>query len=381
VNPYYQQDGVTIYHGDCREVLPQIEASTVSAIVADPPYFRVKSEAWDRQWKDAGRFLDWLGSVADEWRRVMAGNGSVYCFASSDMGDRVAGVIGSRFNVLNRVRWIKEQGWHQKAERATLRSFLTPWEEIIFAEHACADADASKQAGYDEAARLLHQRVYAPIGAVVAGKRQAAGLQRWEVDVACAPSKKPTGLCYRWEEGACLPTLEQFVALCRLCGDEREYEGLRREYEGLRREYEGLRREYEGLRREYEGLRRPFFIADNDQASDIWRFPTVSPFAGKHPCEKPLSLLSYMIQTSTRPKDIVLDSFIGSGSTLEAARNLGRRAIGIEREERYCEIAAERLSQSDIFAAVVAGDDTPAVLPSSGGLFSESNTETDGQTL
>jgi site-specific DNA-methyltransferase (adenine-specific) len=66
---------------------------------------------------------------------------------------------------------------------------------------------------------------------------------------------------------------------------------------------------------------------------------------GLHPTQKPLALLEYLILTYTNPDDVVLDFTIGSGTTLRAAKNLGRRAIGIEIEERYCEIAARRLSQ------------------------------------
>jgi DNA modification methylase len=65
---------------------------------------------------------------------------------------------------------------------------------------------------------------------------------------------------------------------------------------------------------------------------------------GDHPCPKPLSLMTALIQKS-KAKTII-DPFMGSGTTLRAAKDLGRKAIGIEIEERYCEIAARRLQQA-----------------------------------
>lgn len=64
-----------------------------------------------------------------------------------------------------------------------------------------------------------------------------------------------------------------------------------------------------------------------------------------HPTTKPVELSKSFIRWHTNAGDMVVDPFMGSGTTLRAAKDLGRKAIGIEIEERYCEIAAKRLQQ------------------------------------
>lgn len=70
-----------------------------------------------------------------------------------------------------------------------------------------------------------------------------------------------------------------------------------------------------------------------------------------HPTQKPLELLSPLIEYSCPVTGVVLDPFAGSGSTLVAAKQLNRRAVGIEIEEQWCEVAAKRLEQTEAKAA------------------------------
>ncbi len=84
--------------------------------------------------------------------------------------------------------------------------------------------------------------------------------------------------------------------------------------------------------------------------STVWNVCTVGGYGRNsarktHPAPFPVELARRCIRLSTWPGEYVLDPFAGTGSTLLAAAQLGRRAIGIERSEKYCEIAARRLSQ------------------------------------
>lgn len=90
------------------------------------------------------------------------------------------------------------------------------------------------------------------------------------------------------------------------------------------------------------------FVIPDRTLGDIWRVPWSAGLrhAG-HPAEKPTALLSQILRASigTRSGPLVVDPFLGSGSTLRAAKDNGWRAIGIEIEERWCEVAARRMGQ------------------------------------
>jgi site-specific DNA-methyltransferase (adenine-specific) len=93
----------------------------------------------------------------------------------------------------------------------------------------------------------------------------------------------------------------------------------------------------------YEDVIRPFIIDGSKEFTDVWTFPSVRPYKGKHPAEKPALMLQHAIEATTYPGDIVLDCFAGSGSTALAALALGRRTVSMEIEQVWVTKIAERL--------------------------------------
>jgi adenine-specific DNA-methyltransferase len=331
-----------VIQGDCLEVMRGMPDSSVDLICADPPYYKVKGEWWDNQWKTPEAFLSWLSAVAAEWQRLLKPNGSLYCFASPQMAGRVEVMLGERLNVLNHIVWDKsDTPTHAlKYGDDRFRQYVQKSERVIFAEQ--------KHDEYAEAERLLHIEIFSQAGRRIAAMREAAGLERWQVDVACSPSKKPTGLCYRWESGDCLPSPEQYEAICTTCSSIGDYEALRDEFASLRPVFESRR---EAI----EHSRRPFSVSADVPFSDVWAFPATAISRGRHPCEKPQGILRHIISASTRPAGLVLDPFAGSGSTGEAALALGRSFIGIEISEEWAAKARERLTpKPDLFTATVS---------------------------
>jgi len=308
------------------DVMRGMADNSVDAIVTDPPYFKVKGEAWDHQWDKPAQFIEWMGLLAEQWQRVLKPNGSLYVFASPKMAARVEVKIAERFEVLNRIRWTKAEGWHQKAEKEALRSYLSPWEEIIFAEHYNSDSIAKGEAGYVTKCDELRGFVFEPLRAYLSDEVKRAGWTPGRLNEAMGFAQRGMAETRyfgrsQWQ----LPTEPHYAKMRGILGAEY------------------LRREYEDLRREYEDLRRPFNVTADGQYTDVWTFPTVQAYEGKHVCEKPLALIEHMINASTSPGAVVLDCFSGSCSTGHACVNLGRDFIGIELSERWAATGWRRL--------------------------------------
>lgn len=324
--------------GDCLEVMAEMPDNSVDLIATDPPYFKVKGEKWDRQWDKPHHFLDWIRTNAEQWRRILKPNGSLYCFASPSMAAHVEVVLSDVFCILNSITWNKPP-FSTKAEmfrKSDLRSYFPATERIVFAEHYGADSMAKGEAGYNAKCDELRGFVFEPLRAYLAGERDKAGWTTRGVAVEYQKktgSRTVTGMAGHWFERVqwALPT-------------EENYKWLRQLLNTNGTQY--LRREYEDLRREYKDLRRYFEVTADVPYTDVWSFPTVQAYKGKHPCEKPLAMMEHIVKTSSRPDAVVLDPFMGSGTTGVACKNLCRKFIGIELDEDYFNIAKQRINEA-----------------------------------
>lgn len=222
--PYYEADGITIYHGDCREILPTVDAKTIDLILTDPPFFmpathyqsRVK---WQRSWSDTSILASFWGQVCALSVQVLKGSGHMLAFCNGDSYPVFYPEMYRRFDYLKSLVWDKGK------------------------------------VGLGRVWRNQHELIIAA----------------------------------RFDDSV--------------------------------------------------------FVEDGKLRSDVLKFCATKSSDREHPVEKPVDMLAALIEPCCKTGSIVLDPFSGSGTTLEAAKRMGMKAIGIEGEERYCEIAAKRLAQ------------------------------------
>lgn len=221
MTPYYSQDGITIYHGDCREILPTLPK--VDLVLTDPPFFmpathyqsRVK---WQRRWGDTSILRVFWSVILDGCVRILNQTGHFLTFCNHESYPVFYPEMYGRFDFLKSLVWDKGH------------------------------------VGLGRVWRNQHELV-----------------------IAC-----------RWNSSV--------------------------------------------------------FYDEKTLRSDVLKYSATPSRDRQHPVEKPEGLLSDLIIPTTPDNGTILDPFMGSGSTLCAARRMGRRAIGIEIEEKYCESAAKRLA-------------------------------------
>lgn len=335
---------ITLHNADCINVLKSLPDNSIDLIATDPPYFRVKNVGWDRQWADNKEYLAWLDNILAEFCRVLKPAGSLYLFCGWALASDTEILLRERMKVLNHITWAKPCGRWRIAHKESFRQFFPATERILFAEHYEAEGYAKGAVGYGKKCQELKKSVFAPLIEYFRSARQVLNVSAAEINQATGSQ-----MCSHWFSGSQwqLPNEQQYQKLQTLFAwkaAERQQmnplttplTALLRDYTGLSETYAGLVLQYDDLREQYKSLRRPFSVTQDVPHTDVWTFDPVPWRADKHPCEKPAAIMEHIIRSSSRPGDIVADFFMGSGSTIKAAKRLGRRAIGVELEsERF----------------------------------------------
>ncbi|MET9445463.1 site-specific DNA-methyltransferase [Streptomyces sp. NPDC006610] len=245
--PYYADDAVTLYVGDCRDILPSLTERPDSC-VTDPPYGETAAE-WDR-WPDG-----WVDAVA----AVLPPSASLWCFGSARMFlEHAADFTGWRF--AQEALWVKRNG-----------------------------------SGPGSRDRLVK-------------------LHEW---------------AYHWYRGKWSDLHHEW---------ERERTTANRG--SVRKASRSAEHQRDGRATTWvdDGMRQPRSV------TYVVETPSVR-YRKRHQDEKPLAVVEPLVRECTPPGGLVLDPMAGSGTTLEAAVACGRRAVGIEKDERSAEMIVMRLAQ------------------------------------
>jgi site-specific DNA-methyltransferase (adenine-specific) len=246
MKPYYERDGITIYCGDCLEVMPGLEPP-VDAIIADWPYGTTAC-SWDS--------IIPLEPLWVECKRLVKSNGAVVLFGSQPFTSKL---------VMSNLEWFRVE-WI--------------WEKPMGTNYLNANRDPMKN----------HENIL-----VFSNGYPVFNPQMREGKPYAATSGSVGGFIRDKSVGGYLTV--------------------------------------------NGGQRYPLTVNKFNQSDTKY-----------HNTQKPVSLLQYLIRTYTNPGDLILDNTFGSGTTLVAAQNEGRRAIGIEINQEFCDIAIERLRQPSLFS-------------------------------
>lgn len=288
--------------GDSLDLLRRLPDGSVSLILTDPPYHSTKKGNiyGDRAFAADQDYLEWLRDFAKQWQRVLRPNGSIYLFCSPSMASRIDVMMSEYFRSISHITWTKPNdpgfdGWKGKMRKEALRTWYAHSERILVFEQASEGHDRRSVL-----AKFLREQ------------RLAAGITAHELTerIGAYGAVNHGGAVSNWETGRNIPSREQYNSIVDVFLSTGRVSTMPL----------------------YEDIVRPFSVSNSVEFTDVWTFPGVRPYRGKHPAEKPLALLQHVIEAATYENDVVLDCFAGSGSTAVAALTLNRRSVAMEVE-------------------------------------------------
>jgi site-specific DNA-methyltransferase (adenine-specific) len=400
MTPYYVDDRATVYQGDALAVLPTIPDQSVDAVVTDPPY---GLEFMGREWDSFGRagirgsaYQEWCQAWAAECLRLLRPGGHLLAFGGSRTFHRlVCAVEDAGFEIRDTISWLYGSGFPKSldvskaidkaagAEREVIGRYVMPTDsdagnagKVIrsvdsdggYGGHATAGregtpitspatAAARRWSGWGTALKPGWEPIVVarkPLAGTVAANVQAHGTGALHID-ACRPTYNEVG---RWpanvalthsadcQPDACVPGCP-VGEINRQSGDVKA---------GGSKDNRG-RHNWAGTGDTRASVRDDTYESYGDGGGASRFFPTFryEPKAttaerprhggATHPTVKPLELMRWLVRLITPPAGLVLDPFVGSGTTAEACTVEGFRCIAVEREPTYLPLIRVRLAK------------------------------------
>lgn len=264
--PYYEQDGITIYHGDCREILPHLPK--VDLVLTSPPYDDLRDYG--------GHGFDWQSTIDAIVPSIKEGGVCVWIVGDATRGGSETGTS------FRQALFFMEKGFNLH-------------DTMIYLKDACPFPEINRYYPSFEFMFVFSK-----------GTPRVVNLIQDKMNV-------------RFGEKVASST-------------QREKDGKTRKVSANKKDPNRIIGNY--------GIRQNVWLY-----SPGYLKSTKDLCAYNHPAIFPESLAHDHIYTWSDSESIVLDPMCGSGTTLKRAKQLGRKAIGIEIEEKYCQIAVKRLSQ------------------------------------
>lgn len=387
MQPYFEGQGATVYHGDCREVLAQLPDASVDSVVTDPPYeLGFMGKRWDASGiaYDAGLWAECL--------RVLKPGGHLLAFGGTRTWHRLAVAIeDAGFEIRDSIAWMYGSGFPKsldvskaidKAEgiwrgragaTASGNSSMSGANYERTPKGDPATPDAARWQGWGTALKPAHEPVVVarkPLTGTVAGNVLEHGTGALNIDgcrigmsdadrdaarvpqpANASPVPKPSGVGRnglifepapggRWPANVVLDE-DQAAALDKQSGTFKGQVGMKQTSNNLTFGvgHDRERQTFEHGVSDFGGASRFFYVAK----APARERPKVDGVA--HPTVKPLTLMRWLCRLVTPPGGVVLEPFAGSGTTIEAALLEGFRVVAIEREPDYLPLIAARLER------------------------------------
>ncbi len=349
-----------IHQGDCLELMKEILDKSVDMILCDLPYGTTAC-SWDE--------IIPLDKMWEQYKRVIRPNGFIILTASQPFTTKLISSNIEQFS--HQWIWEKEQGANPLlANVMPMKNF----EDVIVFSNEYSKHDVKGE----HPQRIYFKKVLDFIGLDLKKINEKLGHRKAEHTFYVTPRKATKGEVGQKRDHLTrigstqfnLCTEKTYLELIEIFGIDRmegfiEWEILNKANLEFRKEL--IRRFDEKYPRTYNPQKtngkkytsgggyiehvgsyvEGGNVSEERYPTSIIKFNTEKN-KSQHPTQKPVDLFKYLIKTYTNEGDLILDNCIGSGTTALACVQTGRSFIGIEKEEKYCKIARERLAQQTL---------------------------------